>query len=171
MLDVSDADPAAALLGMIAELRSFRPEHWDGDLLTRALAYSRLRFLAALCTENAEALEADLAASMETDDVQAGPLRLHREPTTRSAWRHKDSGRQMREDLAQAIAASLALDMATGEINPVIRNIVVATMRAAYEAIPSFSSLNKAGRERFGLRVGDYREFSTVYKVTVEEEL
>ena len=83
-------------------------------------------------------------------------------------WRDGDAGRRMREDLAAAVASEVALDVATGEVDPMKRNVALAALRVAYEAIPSFSSLKQAGRERLKLRISDYRTYTNFYSVKLE---
>lgn len=165
-------DPASLVLGYLAELRGIPPEDWtDGPVTDRALRLARLDALSILVSFLAAELETDLIDSMETDTVDIpGGGRLVRSETSSSTWNGEHASEQMRHDLALAVATALAVDVATGAIDTGRRNIALAAVNAAYEAIPSFSSLKVAGRKRFGLEIGDYRTYSTSYKVHVEQE-
>ena len=158
-------DPPALALSCLAQLRGVQRDAWiDADLIDRAASLDRLRAIQALAHELAQDIEGELAATMEADVLDLAGMRLVRSEGTSSSWRNEHSSQVMRDDLSLAVATNVALDVGTGEVDPIKRNIAVATMRTALEAIPSFSSLNKRGRERLGLRMGDYR---TTYKVAV----
>src|SRR5262245_30226161 len=167
----NEPDLEAVVLSCIAQLLPVPLDEWtNGNLRELGIRYHRLRALMNICRFAADEIEEDLAATMETDIVDVpGVGRLLRSEVHPSSWRADNSAEQMRDDLARAVAQSIALDIATGEIDEMKRNVAMATMRAAYEAIPSFSSLKQAGRRRFGLMIGDYRTYDTRYRVTVEE--
>lgn len=158
---------------VLAELRLYarQPDEWtEGTIEERARRLSALRQLKALTDDIILAVEQSLIESMEADDVPvAGVGMLRRGEVTRSTWRYDGASEQMRDDLARAVATHIATDIATGEIDQLKRNIALHTMRAAYSAIPQFSSLKQAARRTFGLTLGDYRQYDTVYKVTIEE--
>ncbi len=141
----------------------------EGTLADLAQRYSQARQLAQAFTDIANLIEGDLAARMEDDYVRTGAGVLRRAEATRSTWRYDGAAEQMRDDLARAVAQSVAVDIATGEIDQMKRNVALAAMRAAYSAIPAFSSLKVAGRRNFGLQIGDYRSYETYYRVTVED--
>lgn len=162
-------DPAALVLGYLAELRGVTLDDWtEGPVGERGLRLHRLRVLADLLATRISAVEQSLADSMETDRIDVPSLgQLVREEVVRERWKGDGAGERLRDDLAMAVAQDVAMDVGTGELDPIKRNVALATMRAAYDAIPSFSSLKVAGRRRFGLHIADYRDYSTGYKVTV----
>jgi hypothetical protein len=101
----------------------------------------------------------------------AGVGLLRRQRAYRERWRGEDSSREMRRDLAEAAAATVALDLATGEVITERRNVALAAIYAAFEAVPSFTNLLVAGRRKFHLSIDDYRERDPYFKVTIEEGL
>lgn len=167
-----EIDPGTVVLVALAELRGMRPDAWtEGSLFEQAVRLDRLNALIGLAREAAEQIEESLVPTMEEDIVVLpGVGRLVRDEKTSSTWRSGNSAAQMRDDLATAVAQSVAVDVATGEVDPTKRNVAVHALRVAFRAIPSFSSLNKAGRDELGLHIGDYRSYSTHYKVTLEPE-
>lgn len=165
------SDPTALALSTLAELRGVNEEDWTHGTLTElGLRLHRLRAMQAFLQELIAEIEESAAADMETETMDIPGLgRLRREEKTSESWRAENSGAQMRDDLAVAVAQSVAMDNATGEIDPMKRNVAMAAMRLAYEAIPSFSTLKVAGRSRLGLHIGDYRSFTDAgYAVKVE---
>jgi hypothetical protein len=167
--DVVDRDPAGVVLGALVELRSVPPDAWtEGSVNDQAVRLDRLAALNALVREAQAMVELSLAESMETDDMPTPVGTLHRVEKRTSTWSYSGAAERMRDDLAMGVAHDVALDVATGELDPMKRNVAIAAMRAAYEAIPSFSELKVAGRRRFGLRMDDYRTYSTRYTVELE---
>jgi len=167
--DPVDRDPAGVLLGTLTELSTLGPDAWtDGDVTDQAIRLDRLITLSLLVKEAREMIELSLAESMETDDLYTPVGVLRRVERNTSAWRYEGASERLRDDLAMAVASSVAIDVATGEIDPAKRNVAMAAMRKAYEAIPSFSSLKVAGRKSLGLHIGDYRSYSTHYGVDIE---
>jgi len=163
------ADPAEALLASSAVLQGYVPDVWtEGSHFDLAVRLDRIEHLIALLQERREWLQLTLADSMESDEevTPVGVLRRHEKE--RSTWRFPEAGRQMREDLAAAVAHEVALDVGTGEVDPVKRNVALHALRTAYEAIPSFSSLKVTGLKRFRLRLEDYRSKETYYSVSLE---
>ena len=167
-----DSDPTALALSTLAELQDVPAEDWThGTLTDLGLRLHRLRAMQAFLRELILDIEETVVADMETDTMDVpGVGRIRREETISSAWRTEGASEQMRDDLATAVAQSVAVDNASGEIDQMKRNVAMATMRLAYEAIPSFSTLKVAGRSRLGLHMGDYRSFDTAYKVRIEAD-
>lgn len=163
-------EPAGTTLAVYALLQGIPPDAWiDGTVIDQGIRLDRLRALQGLAHFLAQEIEDTLIGAMDSDHVDLpGIGRLVRSETSSSKWSTEHASDRMREDLARAVATSIALDIATGAIDTTRRNIALAAINAAYEAIPSFSSLKVAGRSRFGLHIGDYRTYSTSYKVTVE---
>lgn len=165
-----DIEPAALVLGWLGELQGLDEDTWlEGPLQDVGLRLYRLQVMANRVRRLIEAIETDVAGRMERDTADLGPFGLmRRSMVTSSTWRDESAAERMRDDLAVAVAQQVAIDVGTGEIDPVKRNVAMATMRAAYEAIPSFSTLKQAGRTRLGLHIGDYRSYFDRYRVVVE---
>jgi len=162
-------DSATVALAALAELAGIPEDDWcDGTIADLGLRFHRLEALDRLVHSLLSAIDQTLVDSMDEDIAAFPGGRLHRTEKESSAWKTKESAKHLRDDLTRAVADNIALDVATGDLDPMKRNVARATMALALEAIPSFSSLNKAGRERLGLHIGDYRDFATHYKVTVE---
>lgn len=167
---IDDFEPATAVLVALVELRAMPPGAWtEGTTLDLAIRLDRVSSLQALLAAARAEIETDLADRMEADEIPVpGVGVLKRTPAKREAWRFAHSSDQMREDLALAVASAVALDVASGELDQMKRNVALAAVRAAYEVIPSFSSLKTAGRKRFNLRLEDYRTSDEYYKVALE---
>jgi hypothetical protein len=107
---------------------------------------------------------------METDRVTVPHVGwLRRVPTKRSEWRDERSAEDFRHAIAETVVREIALDLATGEVDPVKRNIARATINEMYDIIPSFSDVKARGR-RLGIDVSDFRSYSTVMKVEFDPE-
>lgn len=157
------------MLAAMAELRGIPADRWtDGPLFDRTVRLDRAKAMIEMLEEGIREIELSLIDSMEEDELTfPGIGQVKREEKWTSSWRDGDAGRRMREDLASAVAAEVSLDVATGEMDPMKRNVALAALRMAYEAIPSFSTLKTVGRERLGLRIGDYRRSSSYYTITL----
>lgn len=168
-----DVEPATVMLVALAELRGVRPDAWtEGTRFDLAVRLSRTDALLSMLHEARGWMELMLSESMESDEEVVPAVGvLHREEKSRSKWRYPGAGDQLREDLTAAVARTVATDVATGELDPMKRNVVIAAMRTAYEAIPSFSSLKVAGQRRLSLDMKDYRTEETYYGVRLEEAL
>jgi hypothetical protein len=166
----SDFDPATAVLTASVELRATDPEAWtDGSDRELAMRLERVMTLQSQLEFARSEIELALAERMETDEqVVPGVGVLRRSEATRTSWRNEHSADQMRDDLAAAVSNNVAIDVATGDIDPMKRNIALHAIRTAYEAIPSFSNLKQAGRDRLGLHIGDYRTYATYYRISLE---
>jgi hypothetical protein len=165
-------EPAGLALATLDLLRAVPPEDWThGNVGELARRLHRLRSFQAFLRELILDIEETLVAEMEADTMDiAGVGRLRREETISSTWRTDNASAQLRDDLAAAIALSVSVDNATGESDDMKRNVAMATMRLAFEAIPSFSNLKVAGRSRLGLHMGDYRTYDRSYVVKVEAQ-
>jgi len=163
-------DPALIAHEAQLELGTISRDEWaEGDTQELARRLLRLDELAAAVRELRADIADTLTGSMEVDEmIVPGVGVLRRSETTTSTWNHNASAEMLREDLAAAITAEVATDIATGEIDEMKRNVARATMRAAYDVIPSFSSIKAAGPKRFGVRISDYRSYGVTYKVAVQ---
>lgn len=165
-------DPTDLTRVLIDDLLNIDEDAWtEGTLDEVALRLYRLQSLGRICEHLAAACEQTVIDSMETDSMTVTGLgKVTRVEKTSSAWNGEHASARLRDDLTQAVATNIATDIATGDIDPVKRNIARAAMNLAFEAIPSFSSLNKPGRERLGLHIGDYRTYATSYKIAIDAD-
>lgn len=117
-----------------------------------------------------EALTIELAARMEADEIEVpGVGYLTRiERTSSGTWKYDGAREQMFSDLKGALASRLAVDPATGEVNPALRRLITLTVDEMLEAI-SVGNPKAAFRKRYGLDPHDYRTAGDVtgYKVAV----
>jgi len=167
----TEIDPGTVVLTALAELRGIAGDEWiEGSLFERTVRLDRCKTLIGLLKQATYEIELSLIESMEENElVVPGVGKLTRNEASSSTWVDRRAGARMREDLAVAVASEVALDVATGEVDPMKRNVALAALRVAYEAIPAFSSLKSAGRERLGLRLSDYRKFNNYYTVTLDQ--
>lgn len=141
----------------------------EGDLAELASRYRDARHWANQLTGIADDLEAELAARMETSEVHIrGVGLLVRRAERRSTWRDEHASADFRRDVGQAVVHKVAVDIATGELDPVKRNISQFTVETMFEVIPAFSSVKAPGR-KLGIDVEEYRVVSEVQKVILEE--
>jgi hypothetical protein len=164
---VVDRAPAGVALGCLVELRSV-PDWASGDLLERAITLDRLETIVALCKEAIGLLELDLAESMEEDTMVTPVGLLRRTEKVSSTWKYDGAGDQFRDDLAVAVVRHVAADNATGELDPIKRNIAHATLRQLFEVIPAVSTVKAGSKRAIGIDIGDYRSFSRHYTVRIE---
>jgi len=165
-----EIEPATALLGVLEELQAIPPDEWtDGDMTELALRLDRVVALRAHLEEVQHWVELSLVERMDSDEVIVPNVgRLRRSRSYRGAWRDSHAGERMRDDLAHAVARAVSVDVGTGDMDPVKRNIALHAIQTAYEAIPSFSSLKVTGQKRLGLDLMDYRSFDAYYSVKLE---
>lgn len=167
---MDDTEPATAAFVALSEMKAVSPNQWtEGPLFDLALRLERVKALRNHLNEVESWLELTLAERMEADEVPVeGVGLLKRARATRSSWKYEDSAEKMREDLANRVAEEVSLDVATGEYDEMKRNVARAAMRAAYEAIPSFSNLKVSGQRRLNIHIWDYRTTDYYYRVTLE---
>jgi hypothetical protein len=166
---VVDRAPAGVALGCLVELRSV-PDWTDGDFLDRAVALSRLKAIVTLCKEAMVHLEVDLAESMPEDTMTTPVGLLRRTEKVTSTWRDDAAGDRFREDLAHAVVIEVSMDIGSGEVDPIKRNIAAAALRKLYEVIPAISTVKSGAKRAIGIDIGDYRSFSRHYAVELQEE-
>jgi len=115
-------------------------------------------------------LSDELAARMETETlVVRGVGRLEKKPEKRSTWLHEHSSAQFRKDVGETAVRKVALDIATGELDPARRNIGRAVVDQLWEYLPSFSSVKAAGK-RDGIDIDQYRTTTYVDRVQLDLE-
>lgn len=151
-------------LALVGSLYGDGPPITEGDTAELAQALWLSNTLKARLGELVTELEEELAARMETDVLDFPNLgRLERTYDERSAWREKDSAAVLRRDLRERIAQKLAMDRGTGDINPAVRSTVREAIEMVWEAIPSFSSLKRAGHNLVDME--NYRTTTRVNRV------
>lgn len=172
-MDDPSTEPLALAEQAIGWLKSVEADAWvEGGVPGNAAMLRTLRALRDVVDERVGWLETVLIDSMEDDEVGVrGVGRVVRRKVPRTTWINKASGENMRRDLRNAVAADIALDIETGEIDERKRNIALATMTAAYEAIPAFSDVKKSGLFRFRLNMDDYRHTDYGYRIEIEDLL
>ena len=142
----------------------------DGELVDLARRLATANAAMACLKSIAEALTMELAARVESETTTVEGFGLiERGYSRRSAWAQSDSADLLRHDLGEAVVAKVALDLATGELDPVKRNIARAAVSELWEVLPAFSSL-KRGAHRLGIHIDEYRTFSDVPVVRVRLE-
>ena len=114
-------------------------------------------------------LETALIEAMPEDTMSMNGVVVQREKVTRSTWKPSGAAR-LREDLRHAVATKLATDVETGEVNVGRRNLIETAIRELYAVIPSFSNVLVTGRDRYGIQMSRYRDYTTGYNVSVHEE-
>lgn len=140
----------------------------DGTTDELAERYLAARALANEFTAIGDAIELELAARMETDELRVpGVGVLVRSPEKRSAWRDKHASAEFRYQVGLAVVREIALDIATGELEPVKRNVAQATVDLLFDVVPAFSSVKRRGHS-LGIHPDDYRTSTEIYKVTID---
>lgn len=140
----------------------------DGELPVLAQRLHTARTAIARLTSIVDALTMEVAARVETDDTRAGSWHIERGYKRNSTWSQPDSAEILRHDLGEAVVSKVALDIGTGELDPVKRNIARAAIAELWECLPAFSSL-KRGASRLGIRIDEYRTFTDVATIRVQE--
>lgn len=161
-----------SLAAQVAELLTLAETEdvTDGELadLARRLstaeqALEQLRLVASV-------LSSEISARVEVDITPVpGVGVIQRGYTRRSNWRHESSAAELRTHIGEAIVRAISLDIATGELDPAKRNISRATIEALWDILPSFSSV-KQPAHRYGIRIGEYREFYDAAVVHIAKE-
>lgn len=145
----------------------------DGELSALAHRLHTARTAIAALTSVVEALTMEVAARVEDDEtIVAGygsSWSIARGYKRTSTWSQPDSAELLRHDLGEAVVAKIALDVATGELDPAKRNIARAAIAELWEVLPAFSSL-KAGAKRLGIHIDQYRQFTDVATITLREQ-
>lgn len=125
-----------------------------------------LRRIIALATELRNAIELAIAEAMPENRMVEGGLRISRERSSRSYWRDADSSERMREAIEQQVATTLALDVGTGEIDPVRKNLISYAIHQLWDVLPAPSTL-KAGARKYGINLRDFREFQPGFTIRI----
>lgn len=127
------------------------------------------------------ALLNDIAGQAEMALVEAMPedamaingvgLLVRSEKPPRMSWHDEDSASRLRDDLSVAIARDIAFDVATGEIDPLKRNIAMVAAQAALDAVgkTGLNSVLSGAQKRYGVWMNEYkaRQFGG-YRLKIE---
>jgi len=142
----------------------------DGSTRDLALRLRHAKDVARRLKDATDALELELAARLESDiTTLSGVGIVRRGYTRRSQWRDPESSADLRHDVGEAVCKHVALDVGTGEIDPLRRNIARATVEALYDVIPAFTSVKQPAK-RYGIQIDEYRRYQDVPVITVEPE-
>jgi hypothetical protein len=151
MLDV-------AINGPDDDVRSF-----DERVQLLAMCNEALTHLARV----AATLNDSVGADMPANDVETEWGMLHREPRKSASWIDETSRDRLLDDLKVGIANELSLNVATGEHDPMIRNVALRTVETVYDMI-SVSDPKAAARRRLGIALDEYKAIrESGYKVTI----
>jgi len=114
------------------------------------------------------ALQMELPARMEGDSVAiAGVGVLRKQKYTTSTWADDAASIHFRALVADTAINKVALNVATGELDPTIRQVGRAVVDKLWEYVPSFSTV-KAPAKRDGIDVDEFRSFTHTTKVTLD---
>lgn len=141
-------------------------EATTGDLAEYAQRLDMTRRIIEFATHLRNHLEVAIAEAMPTNVERAGGLRITRERATRSNWVDSTASERMRADIEHLVATKLALNPATGDVDPQRRNIISYAIHELWDVLPAPSAM-KAGARRFGLSITDYRNFTEGYTIKI----
>lgn len=131
----------------------------DGSLDDVARSYADALRLKAVAQEAIDAAAESLLDRLEEDQTNiAGLGQFARSTTSRKRNRYDDSADQMRSALSEAVARSVAFDVATGEIDPMKRNVARAAVDLAVQHA-SVSGLKQSARKALGIAPDDFYEY------------
>jgi hypothetical protein len=144
------------------------PDFTEGTLAECAQRLRDARQARDALTEVVNMLEMELPARMESESVEVpnvGVLRKAR--VTTSTWSDENAAHDFRERVAQVAIEKIALNVATGELDPVVRNVGRAIVDKLWDYVPSFSTVKAQGK-RDGIDVEEYRSFTHSTKVVID---
>lgn len=131
----------------------------DGTIEDVARNYAAALRLKAAAQDAIDACTESLLDRMESDEQNiAGVGSFARSTTNRKRNRYDDSADRMREALASAVARSVAFDVATGEIDPMKRNVARAAVELAVQHA-SVSGVKQSARQALGIAPDDFYEY------------
>ena len=145
-------------------------DYTDGELHELASRLSTAHEAIERLRELADMLSMEIAARVEEDLTPVpGVGTIQRGYTRRSQWRDTHSAQQLRYDLGEAVSSAVSMDVATGELDPMKRNVARAVVSALWECLPAFSGI-KQPANRYGIRISDYRTYNDVPVVSIAKE-
>jgi hypothetical protein len=165
-------DPERACAEFIGALEHIAAEEWiDGPVPDIGRRLAMARWILVRIQRAVNDMSDALALSMEEDSLTVDGFGiLKRTPIKSSRWRYEESAQRLRDDVRDAVVSSIAMDIATGEVDPVKRNIARVAIDRVWDIVPSFSTIKAAGRS-YDLDINEYRDFVTVNKIELYEEL
>lgn len=140
----------------------------EGNVHDVATTYAEAVRLKAAAQSLIDACTESLIDRMEDDTTDVPGVGLFaRTTTSRKRNRYDDSAEQMRSALAEAVARSISFDVATGELDPMKRNIARAAVNLATQHA-SVSGLKQTARTALDIAPDDFYEFhrTTTIKFT-----
>jgi hypothetical protein len=139
----------------------------EGTLADLGARYTYMLHVIATAGRMRDAIELALVDAMPEDTMAMNGVVVKRVNQNRWKWREKDSGKEMREDIANAIADEMSTDPETGEINPGRRRLIQQAIGRVWRTIPAVQTMKVAGAKDLGLSIFDYKEMSVGYKIEV----
>lgn len=146
-------------------------EATDGTIDDLARRLDMIDRTQAVLREARDGIVLALAENMEEDTVLTGVGMIRRKERRPSKqWRDDEAVDRFHDDLVRAVADEQALDTATGEMDPMKRNVAAATARALLGNLSRSWNLRIDGQRRFGIYERDYRsaQGAPVYSITIE---
>ena len=149
----------------IASLRA-SGESTDGTARDVAQRYALATALKAECSALLDECAESLNDRMEGSTLHLPGVGLFQRTTrTRKRNRYDDTPERLQSDLVGAISAEVALDVATGDVDPMKRNVARAALDRLYE-VASVGQPKAAARKSLSIAVDDYYEIDKVPSVT-----
>lgn len=131
----------------------------DGSLDDVARNYDAALRLKAAAQDAIDACTESLLDRLEDETTTIAGLGVFaRTTTSRKRNRYDDSADRMRSALMEAVARSVAFDVATGEIDPIKRNIARAAVDLATQHA-SVSGLKQSARKALDIAPDDFYEY------------
>lgn len=146
------------------------PQAADGTIDDLARRLDLIERIQAVLREMHEHVTETLIAEMEDETVLTGSGMLRRvERRGSSKWNDDDAADRMRSDIVRAIADDIALDVATGEMDPMKRNVASAAVSSLLADLGKSWRLLVAGQRRLGVWENEYKTSGAVtYRVELE---
>lgn len=131
----------------------------EGTVNDVAQNYADALRLKAVAQQAIDACTESLLDRLEDDQTNiAGLGSFARTTTNRKRNRYEDSAERMRSALIESVARHIAFDVATGEIEPMKRNVARAAVDLATQHA-SLSSLKQSARKALDLAPDDFYEY------------
>jgi len=144
------------------------PSVTEGTLVECAQRLRDARMARVALDEVIAMLEMELPARMEDDSIEVpgvGVLRRQRKRST--TWADERAAGEFRKLVADTAINKVALNVATGELDPTIRQVGRAVVDKLWEYVPSFSSVKAAGKHD-GIDVDEYRTHTDSFVAVID---
>lgn len=139
----------------------------EGTLSDLGARYQYALHIVATAGRLRDALEIALVDAMPEDTMTMNGVTVKRATKNRWSWKERDSGKRMRDDIANAIADEMSLDVETGEVNVGRRRLIQQAVGRVWKTIPAVQAMKIEGAKDLGLSIFDYKELSTGYRIEV----